>query len=309
MGWVGAAPGVEPQNVYVWGACNASVCWWSQAAAALDAARFAYVRVAVIDFWGTQYNLGLANAVAAAWNYDSAGTAVGMTLLAPAGWYRPNSQQPPGPVYPALYDHVLGVSGIKPDSSFAHSSICLGGDFASNYGSHVDLAGGFWGWNAWGNNGFTQVCGSTVGASYVAGVAALVRARNPSRNTVWVADALTKTAHDLGTAGWDDHFGNGLVDAPAAMSYVSVLNVSIDGPDEVRPNVDCSWYADVSGGSPPYTYQWYQNWMGAGTDPWVDLYTGYTGFVIRLYAWGADGSQGYGQLFVTNTSSAPICIY
>lgn len=41
---------------------------------------------------------------------------------------------------------------------------------------------------------------------------------------------------------------------PAMMA--SAFTVSIQGPTEVTPHDLCTWQAVVSGGTPPYTYEW-----------------------------------------------------
>jgi hypothetical protein len=50
-------------------------------------------------------------------------------------------------------------------------------------------------------------------------VAALVWSYNTSWTNTRVRAALEKSAQDLGTAGRDNYYGNGLVQAKAALDY------------------------------------------------------------------------------------------
>jgi serine protease len=52
---------------------------------------------------------------------------------------------------------------------------------------------------------------------HVVGVAALVKSANPALTNAEIRNILETTAEDLGTAGWDQYFGHGIVDAPAAV--------------------------------------------------------------------------------------------
>jgi subtilisin family serine protease len=58
--------------------------------------------------------------------------------------------------------------------------------------------------------------GTSMSAPLVAGVAALIRALRPDLSAGEVIAIMSTTARDLGAAGWDPVYGNGLVDANAA---------------------------------------------------------------------------------------------
>lgn len=60
--------------------------------------------------------------------------------------------------------------------------------------------------------------GTSPAAAFVAGVAALVRAKFPNLNAASVVQRMTATATDLGTQGRDDRFGHGLINAHAALT-------------------------------------------------------------------------------------------
>jgi serine protease len=61
--------------------------------------------------------------------------------------------------------------------------------------------------------------GTSMASPHVAGVAALVWSKNPTFTRDQVKAALLSTAKDLGSAGFDIYFGNGLLDANAAVKW------------------------------------------------------------------------------------------
>lgn len=62
------------------------------------------------------------------------------------------------------------------------------------------------------NDSFANFTGTSMAAPYVAGVAALVAARNPQMTPAQIRERLYRTADDLGDRGRDDTFGHGAVD-------------------------------------------------------------------------------------------------
>jgi len=68
-----------------------------------------------------------------------------------------------------------------------------------------------------GREGLVTIDGTSFAAPYVAGVAALVRARYPRLTAAEVIDRITATAHAPGS-GRDDAIGHGVVDAVAALT-------------------------------------------------------------------------------------------
>jgi subtilisin family serine protease len=59
--------------------------------------------------------------------------------------------------------------------------------------------------------------GTSMAAPHVTAAAALVLSANPRLNSTQLTNILTSTATDLGTPNWDTTFGNGLVNAKAAV--------------------------------------------------------------------------------------------
>jgi subtilisin family serine protease len=70
---------------------------------------------------------------------------------------------------------------------------------------------------------------------HVTGVAALIWSAYPSKTNAQVRKALEATAMDLGTAGRDNYYGYGLVQAKAALDYLK--NAPVDTTPPVISNV------------------------------------------------------------------------
>jgi len=141
------------------------------------------------------------------------------------------------PSYPAAYENAISVA--------ATTSIDTRASY-SNYGSTIDIAapGGDSGdnngdgyddmilQNTFGSSGdgYYFYAGTSMASPHVAGVAALVKAANPSLTNVQIRQILESTAEDLGDTGWDQYFGYGLVDAYAAV--LEAIGGSGGGGDE-----------------------------------------------------------------------------
>ncbi len=139
------------------------------------------------------------------------------------------------PHYPSSYLDCLSVSAIKYDQTLA---------FYSNYGTDIDLCapGGSLAYdqNLDGkpdgivqqtHNGidfqtfdFYIFQGTSCAAAHVTGVAALiVAATGGALGPDLVKSTLASTAIDLGTVGWDQYFGSGLVNAAAALASLPLI--------------------------------------------------------------------------------------
>jgi subtilisin family serine protease len=135
--------------------------------------------------------------------------------------------------YPAAYDSVIAVASIDDSDAVAYSS---------NSGPHVELAApGVSVYSTYMDGGYATMSGTSMACPHVAGTAALVIALNPTWTGAQVRQQLIDTAEDLGDVGKDNSFGNGLVDAGAAVgpgeddenppviSNVAVSGVSASG--------------------------------------------------------------------------------
>lgn len=84
-----------------------------------------------------------------------------------------------------------------------------------------------------GNKDYEYYNGTSMATPHVSGVATLVWSYHPECSAAQVRNALKMTAEDLGTAGRDNYYGYGLVNAVAAKTF---LDASCDGPtDPVDP--------------------------------------------------------------------------
>jgi subtilisin family serine protease len=69
-------------------------------------------------------------------------------------------------------------------------------------------------------SGYEFLDGTSMATPHVSGVAALIWSVNPSWTNVQIRQALESTAQDLGTAGRDNSYGHGLVQAKAALDLL-----------------------------------------------------------------------------------------
>jgi len=135
------------------------------------------------------------------------------------------------PQYPAASANVMAVAATGPSDSRASYS---------NYGSHCDIAapGGeapydpygifstmptydvymtYEGFATW----YDYVSGTSMAAPYVAGLAALVRSADSTLTPDEVQALIQNTADDKGSAGWDQYYGHGRINALAALQAAS----------------------------------------------------------------------------------------
>lgn len=98
----------------------------------------------------------------------------------------------------------------------------------SSYGSFVDVAApGTSIYSTVNGGGYGSVSGTSFSSPITAGVVALMMSANPALSPADLEKALYSSALDLGTAGFDKYFGNGRVDAAAAVA-ASVATVKVD---------------------------------------------------------------------------------
>ncbi|MFQ5607297.1 MAG: S8 family serine peptidase [Candidatus Zixiibacteriota bacterium] len=112
--------------------------------------------------------------------------------------------------FPAVYSSVIAVSAIDQNLNLAGFS---------NRGPEVEVtAPGVGVISTFINNQYATGDGTSMSSPHVAGVAALIWSTGQFTTATAVRDQLGATAVDLGSAGRDNDFGFGLVDADAATS-------------------------------------------------------------------------------------------
>ena len=88
----------------------------------------------------------------------------------------------------------------------------------STYGPYVDLAApGVGILSTAAGGGYSSVSGTSFSSPLTAGVVALMMAANPSLAPSQIESILKSTATDLGTAGYDQYYGYGRVNAASAV--------------------------------------------------------------------------------------------
>lgn len=99
----------------------------------------------------------------------------------------------------------------------------------SSYGSFVDVAAPGAGiYSTVKGGGYGAVSGTSFSSPITAGVVALMMSANPALMPADLEKALYSSAVDLGTSGFDKYFGNGRVDAAAAVAASKAMTVAVD---------------------------------------------------------------------------------
>jgi len=181
------------------------------------------VRVMNISIGGTSSSLTMQSAIDYAWNKNA-------IIFAAAGNNNSNV-----PIYPAALNKVIAVSAT--DSADNRSSF-------SSYGAWIDIS-------APGTNIYTTLNGGSYGgyngtsfaSPLAAGLAALILSVNSGLTNVQVENIIKTTAYDLGSAGFDEYFGYGRINAQKALEYVKNGQVIVPPADTSAPVVSFSYPA------------------------------------------------------------------
>jgi hypothetical protein len=127
--------------------------------------------------------------------------------------------------YPAALNNVIAVSAS--DSNDNKASF-------SNFGSWITVAApGTYIYTTKNGGSYSNWQGTSFAAPQVAGLVALLFARNPSLSNQQVVDLIKNNSDDLGAAGFDANFGWGRINAYRAVQAVQStpnLSVSITSP-------------------------------------------------------------------------------
>lgn len=134
----------------------------------------------------------------------------GVILVAAAG-----NANSPDAFYPAAFPEVLGVGATtRQDQRWAFSNYAQNADVMAPgdgiYSTYPDLYKG--------TSGYQTLTGTSMAAPFVAGLAGLLLAQDPTRSIAAVTQLITTTTVDLGEPGVDNRFGAGRIDLAAALA-------------------------------------------------------------------------------------------
>ncbi len=142
-------------------------------------------------------------------------------------------------IYPATRSEVIAVGATSPCDERKSPSSCDGEYWwGSNYGAELDVAAPgvkIYTTDIMGNGGYTtgnyitDFNGTSSATPHVAGLAGLILSANSSLTASEVETIIYNTADDRGTAGWDQYFGYGRINAYTALLAVPPPTINISG--------------------------------------------------------------------------------
>jgi subtilisin family serine protease len=164
-------------------------------------------------------SLGCANCPGGSTTLDAAidrAAAAGVVMVASSG------NIPIDVFYPANHPAVVGVGATtRPGDVAAYSARGLGLDLVAPGGEATSDASTY----IWQDTsgGYAGLAGTSMASAHVSGAAALLISRFPTAPALRVRNALTCSAVDMGSPGWDGPSGFGRLDAGAAVEQLRLM--------------------------------------------------------------------------------------
>ena len=162
-----------------------------------------------------------------------------------------------------------------------------------------------------GSGAYTNWRGTSFSSPVVAGIAALLLQQNHTLSPSQVAALIVETATTEVVI--DPGYGspNRLAFSRGEAPSVPPLEfaVFIDGPAQVEPNDTCIWYAMVSGGSEPYSYEWRRNGDLVGTSSEYTASDFSSSFDLVVSVGDASGAARQAGIQVTVESGVGACYF
>ena len=197
------------------------------------------------------------------------------------------------PPYPAAYTNAFAVAAT--DSNNNRASF-------STYGSFVDIAApGVSIYATYFDDTYASLSGTSMSAPHVAGAAALLFGYSQYLDTgAEIRTALESTALDLGSAGWDQYYGHGLIQLRPALLF---------DPNNVTPTPTLPPSPTPTNTPIPQSY-YYVRSDACGTNfnfDWIDAtdgsnlnlrYDDYYGSVVLPFDFFFNG-QSYRNIYVS----------
>jgi subtilisin family serine protease len=148
---------------------------------------------------------------------------------------------------------------------------------------------------------YVRMSGTSMAGPHVAGVVALMRQANPNADVQTIKSVLMSTARDLGTAGEDNSYGWGIIDA-----YEAVLAVMVEDTTPPEVTVTTPNGGEVLSVSGVYTITWNATDNIGVTH--TDLFYSYDGGSAYNLIAGLSGNPGSYNWAVPNTPSTQCLV-
>ena len=199
--------------------------------------------------------------------------------------------------YPAAYSSCIAVSATDQNNSLAAFS---------NAGPQIDVAApGVSVYSTYPGNSYATMSGTSMATPHAAGVCALIWSTGSYATASAVRNRLLSTCTDLGTAGFDNYFGNGLVNADSATAGAGGGNLppvaNANGPYSGTAGTAVSFSS--AGSSDPdgsiAGYSW--NFGDGGTS--TDANPGHTYAAAGTYSVSLTVTDNLGATGVGNTTA------
>ena len=148
--------------------------------------------------------------------------AAGVAVVFSAGNAGPNSftsispANNPGSFVVGSVDDTLTLA----DSSSRGPSACNGAIYPEVVSPGVNIRTADLTFNGLFQDSYTYVSGTSIAAPHVSGAMALLLNANPQLTVDELESSLAQSAADLGSFGWDNDYGNGLVDVASAYNLI-----------------------------------------------------------------------------------------
>ncbi|MEI7845363.1 MAG: S8 family serine peptidase [Chloroflexota bacterium] len=194
----------------------------------------------------------------------------GVIVVAAAGNYGDNSI-----FYPANYPGVIAVGATDEQNNRA---------YFSSYGKQLDLVApgdSIISLDLWGD--YTNMSGTSMASPHVAGLAAILVSL-PGNSSALVEHQMEASALDLGDKGWDQYFGNGLIQVDRAILLAHSFTPTATPKPPAHPQKTPTSQPLLSLPETGFTHEFQQ----LPAQPNNLAYTGYAGVRLEIPAIAVD---------------------